>query len=178
MISYIVIDSKMPLSAAERQRRRRQRIRDDPARELAEREKDRKRWHQRKAAGSVKLVGELSERDVRIRRRYWREDKRKKQVEKQRQNANTTPTTPPICLPRRRNARRNNQRRIKLKMAKLQERLNEERRKSEMYRKRWRRAMPQAFPFDVIAVSETWLKDNDTNSSYSIDVIVVFNAQD
>ena len=25
------------------------------------------------------------------------------------------------------------------------------------------------FPFDVIAVSETWLKDNDTNSSYSID---------
>ncbi len=136
----------MPLSAAERQRRRRQRIRDDPARELAEREKDRKRWHQRKAAGSVKLVGDLSERDVRIRRRYWREDKRKKQVEKQRQNANTPPTTPPICLPRRRNVRRNNQRRIKLKMAKLQERLNEERRKSEMYRKRWRRAMPEASP--------------------------------
>ena len=25
------------------------------------------------------------------------------------------------------------------------------------------------FPFDVIAVSETWLKDNDTSSSYSID---------
>ena len=25
------------------------------------------------------------------------------------------------------------------------------------------------FPFDVIAVSETWLKDNYTNSSYSID---------
>ena len=25
------------------------------------------------------------------------------------------------------------------------------------------------FPFDIIAVSETWLKDNDTNSSYSID---------
>ena len=24
-------------------------------------------------------------------------------------------------------------------------------------------------PFDVIAVSETWLKDNDTSSSYSID---------
>ena len=58
----------MPLSADERQRRRRQRIRDDPARALAEREKDRKRCHQRKAAGSVKLVGELSERDVRIRR--------------------------------------------------------------------------------------------------------------
>ena len=51
----------MPSSAAERQRRRRQRIRDDPARELAEHEKDRKRWHQRKAAGSVKLVGDLSE---------------------------------------------------------------------------------------------------------------------
>ena len=66
MLSFIVIDSKMPLSAAERQRRRRQRIRDDPARELAEHEKDRKRWHQRKAAGSVKLVGDLSERDVRI----------------------------------------------------------------------------------------------------------------
>ena len=31
-------------------------------------------------------------------------------------------------------------------MAKLQERLNEERRKSEMYRKRWRRAMPEASP--------------------------------
>ena len=25
------------------------------------------------------------------------------------------------------------------------------------------------FPFDVIAVSETWLKDNETSSSYSID---------
>ena len=25
------------------------------------------------------------------------------------------------------------------------------------------------FPFDVIAISETWLKDNETNSSYSID---------
>ncbi len=24
------------------------------------------------------------------------------------------------------------------------------------------------FPFDVIAISETWLKDNDTNSSCSI----------
>ena len=117
----------MPLSPAEKQRRRKQRIRDDPARELAEREKDRKRWHQRKAVGSVKLVVDLSERDVRIRRRYWREDKRKKQVEKQRQNANMPPTTPPICLPRGRNVRRNNQRRIKLKKAKLQQRLNEER---------------------------------------------------
>ena len=31
-------------------------------------------------------------------------------------------------------------------MAKLQDRLNEGRRKSEMYRKRWRRAMPEASP--------------------------------
>ena len=46
-------------------------IRDDPVRELSERQKDRKRWHQRKAAGSVKLVGELSERDVIIGLRYW-----------------------------------------------------------------------------------------------------------
>ena len=30
------------------------------------------------------------------------------------------------------------------------------------------------FPFDVIAVSETWLKDNDTSSSYSIDVYSSF----
>ena len=38
---------------------------------MSEREKDRKRWHQRKAAGSVKLVGELSECDVIIGLRYW-----------------------------------------------------------------------------------------------------------
>ena len=25
------------------------------------------------------------------------------------------------------------------------------------------------FPFDIIVVSETWLKGNDTNSSYSMD---------
>ena len=25
------------------------------------------------------------------------------------------------------------------------------------------------FPFDIIVVSETWLKDNDTNSSYYMD---------
>ena len=40
-------------------------------RELSECQKDRKHWHQRKAAGSVKLVGELSQRDVIIGLRYW-----------------------------------------------------------------------------------------------------------
>ena len=46
-------------------------IKYDPARELSEREKNLRGWHQRKAAGSVKLVGELSERDVIIDLRYW-----------------------------------------------------------------------------------------------------------
>ena len=62
----------MPLSAAERQRLRRQRIRENPELHDAIKQKERQRWHKRNQEGKVRTVDELSEREKRSRRKKWR----------------------------------------------------------------------------------------------------------
>ena len=61
----------MPLSAAEKQRRYRQRLKVKDC--DAAKEKERQRWHQRKAAGKITAISDLSERQQRAKRRYWRQ---------------------------------------------------------------------------------------------------------
>lgn len=62
----------MALTAAERQRRYRQNRDKDPNRQAEAKEKARKRWHTSVATKQVKLVGNLSEREHRGRKRKWR----------------------------------------------------------------------------------------------------------
>jgi hypothetical protein len=60
----------MPLSAAEKQRRYRQRLKDKD--KDAAMEKERRRWHQRQAAGKITPISDLTERQKRAKRRYWK----------------------------------------------------------------------------------------------------------
>jgi len=71
----------MPLSAAEKQRRYRQRLKDKDS--DAAREKERRRWHQRKAAGKITAIGDLTERQQRAKRRYWRQQNKLRAQRKQ-----------------------------------------------------------------------------------------------
>lgn len=71
----------MALSAAERQRRRRQRIAENPQLHAEAKAKERRRWAARKAAGKIVTANELSDRALRRRRAYWRSVKKKKTEE-------------------------------------------------------------------------------------------------
>ena len=57
----------MAMSAAERQRRRRERINQDPERRTAELMKERERWHKRKERDQIKSITALSDRAKRRR---------------------------------------------------------------------------------------------------------------
>ena len=55
----------MVLSVAERQRRRRQIIKEDPERRLIEKQKERERWIRRVEKGEIKNVKDMTEREKR-----------------------------------------------------------------------------------------------------------------
>lgn len=63
----------MPLSAAEKQRRYRARRDADPVKRAEYLEKERQAWHNKKAKGKIKMIGDLSSRSQRKLRRQWRE---------------------------------------------------------------------------------------------------------
>ncbi|XP_069041335.1 uncharacterized protein [Lepisosteus oculatus] len=79
------------LSSAERQRRYREKIRADPERGRAHREKDRQRYHERK-----KLISDLSEHCQRLKREAWREAARR-----YRQRKKSCSVPGPSCLQHR-----------------------------------------------------------------------------
>ena len=62
----------MPLSSAERSRRHRECIKNDPERLEEKRKKDRETWHQRVACGKVKFIESITESQQRSRRHLWR----------------------------------------------------------------------------------------------------------
>ena len=61
-----------PLTAAERQRRRREKIAADPVALREFKAKECARWHQRVQSHKVKLIGDLTPREQRHQRRRWR----------------------------------------------------------------------------------------------------------
>ena len=67
----------MPLSAAEKTRRYRARLQEDEERLAAVREKDRRRWHERKEVGKIRLIAHKTAREQRGQRRKWRTQQRK-----------------------------------------------------------------------------------------------------
>ena len=75
-ISFIESGSRMALSAAERQRRYREKLKANPLKRQEVLAKGRERWARYKQNGNVKTADEMSDRERRIKRKYWRESKR------------------------------------------------------------------------------------------------------
>jgi len=57
-------------------RRKREALCAEPRKHAAAKERERARWHERKANGKVKLMSEMSERERRTQRKYKREHQR------------------------------------------------------------------------------------------------------
>ena len=58
----------MPLSVAEKQRRYRERIKQDPERYNEYLSKEKKRWEDRKKTGKIKLISDMTKREKRHKR--------------------------------------------------------------------------------------------------------------
>lgn len=83
------------MSAAERQRRYRARRDADPERRAAYLEKQREAWHRLRSQGKVKTVADMSEREKRRKRAYWKKAKQNSRERKSRiENVITPPDTP------------------------------------------------------------------------------------
>jgi hypothetical protein len=84
----------MPMTAAERQRKRRQAIRCNEKLNEEYKDKERKRWHERVAAKRAKLIGDMSDREKRYKRAKWRRSQKKlRQSRTSRQKANNSGET-------------------------------------------------------------------------------------
>ena len=85
--------SGTPLTAAERQRRRRAKIAADPRLQREHKAKECARWHQRVQSGKVHLIAELTSREQRHQRRRWRQQWNDR-MNKKSLTTTTTPSTP------------------------------------------------------------------------------------
>ena len=85
----------MPLSAAEKQRRYRERLNNDPVRREAYLNKERQRWEARKRAGTIKTISQCTPREQRQRRRSWRTHQAKCRQRKMMANRIITPPASP-----------------------------------------------------------------------------------
>ena len=65
ILTLFVFDRNMPLSAAEKQRRYRQKRDADPERRSEYLRKEKLWWNQKKSTGKVKLVAEMTDREQR-----------------------------------------------------------------------------------------------------------------
>ncbi len=83
------------VSAAEKQRRYRAHRDADPARRAAYLEKQREAWHRLRSQGKVKTVAQMSEREKRSKRSYWRKAQQRSRERKSRlENIETPPSSP------------------------------------------------------------------------------------
>ena len=73
----------MPLSAAEKMKRYRERIKSDPQRYEQVKSKERARWHHRCATGEIKTIKGMNAREKRARRRGWQADSIERSIKKQ-----------------------------------------------------------------------------------------------
>lgn len=88
------------MSAAEKQRLYRARRNADPERRAAYLQKHRETWHEKKVQGKVKTVKDLSEREKRRKRAYWRKAQRQSRVRKEVMESQVTPPESPEVAPR------------------------------------------------------------------------------
>ena len=131
----------MASTAAERQRKRRAKLKNEPHKRAEVLKKDRERWHARKTS-----IVDLDDRGARKQRRQWRDVKRDYRRRIQCVNevlANSPPRTPDTTRGRQCQRghvlRRANARKLRNELQQRDTQLQEEKRKSDMYRKRWER---------------------------------------
>ena len=142
----------MPLSAAEKQKRYRERRNNDPERRAKHRQLQQENYQREEELGIRKPVSDLSKRDKRMKRRYWKE---KQRLSRQKRTSETvavsmTPPKTPVNnvqpepgSSRQRKQANRKKRRENAKL--LRERklllikLREAERKADMYRQRWKR---------------------------------------
>lgn len=140
----------MAMTAAERQRLRRSRIASNPERLAQYREKDRQRWKERRASGKIKYVKEMTDREHRNAKKYWRSIKAKQRklhktaLEVASLTPPRSPDTLPSARPIRRSARANNCRKTRKVVSSLKEELENERKRAQKYKQRWLRKKSEA----------------------------------
>ena len=82
----------MTLTAAQKQRNYRQRLKENPEKYASYLEKEKKRWKERVQAGKVKKVADYSAREHRHVKKLWRERQKRCRAKKN----IPLPLTPPI----------------------------------------------------------------------------------
>ena len=147
--------TRMALTAAEKQRRYRQKRDQDPAKRLEYLLKRRDNWKSLQASGKVKPIDSLNEREKRHIRKIWRFTKRDY---RKRQNQTINIVTPPnspvhiaddVQIPRDeaesssksngRTKRKRNRQKLLKKVSKLQLELEQQKRVTDKFKKRWQR---------------------------------------
>ena len=138
----------MPLSAAEKQRRYRERLKENA--ELYEDylQKERNRWQERKQSGKLKQISDMTKREQRQKRRRWKEQQRKCREKKLAFDETTPPPTPvgPTPGPSRqavegRKVRRRKLAQLHYRLKRAQQDVHRSRRQAERFKKRWQRAI-------------------------------------
>ena len=151
----------MPLSAAERARRHREKIKQNPVLYSEYLRKEHERYERRKAEGSIKLIHEMTNREKRYARKSWRQ---RKQRQKERQTSmnnllnDTPPSTPSTSADfeyRRESRKTSGRKRIRRENAscyrqveKLKVKLQVKMREADRYRKRLQRYENRTKNFD------------------------------
>lgn len=145
----------MALTAAEKQRRYRLRRDQDPERRQEYLQKEKKRWKMRKAKGQIKDVASLSEREKRRVRKYWKVTKAEYR-KRQKKTANiVTPPNSPSHVPDQEQLpqqlqdssktskkilkKKKNRRKLMKKIDLLTSQLEQQKRATQKYKKRWQR---------------------------------------
>lgn len=137
---FFFFQLNMPMTAAERQRRYRERLAQDPEKRELYLAKERKRWKDRRDEGKVKSVKEMSDREVRRVRKYWRTAKRLQKNRQQQEKPLTPPNSPPeASCSTRKSLREKNRRKMTKKVQVLTHQLREEQKRSQKYKQRWLR---------------------------------------
>ena len=144
----------LPLTAAEKMRKYRQRLKEDPVKRQQYLTKERQRWKHRRETGKEKVISELSDRDKRRKRKMRREAQKRFCLRRQQQKAPvsdpvvssttvhpTIPVVQPCSTARSRGRSRVRRDRAKAyrKITALEAKLEETKRLYERYRKRCQR---------------------------------------
>lgn len=148
----------MGLSAAEKQRLYRQRRDADLERRQKYLQTKQEKYKKDKMQGKRKLVKDMTRREHKAQKKHWnkwQQDSRKKQKIIQQQE--TPPCTPPdgpspSTPPRARhlrNKRRKQKQELRKQISNLQDSLQKEQRKDEMYKKRYQRLSEKPGPDDT-----------------------------
>ena len=136
----------MVLTAAEKMRRHREKIKKDPDKYAIYQMKEKKRWVQRKKDKKVKSIKDLSLREQRLTRRKWRKAQASSRQKKKNAQSNLTPPTSPSEVPLTRQYISGRKQKLKQlsKVFRENERLKFQlktaNKQLDRYRKRWERA--------------------------------------